>query len=165
MGRCLHSLQKSISCTCSGLQANSSYLICIGCERSGIYLRITLLTKIVAESSLLVFPKSRTNVLLKCIEHEQIVDPRVTFIRAWAMLNADMEMVRHFGGTLLAAPAVDCGKGTRYEIDCCYQRVFVHRTRGDFRRQCWRRSGRTLVHLPDDFSFCGCYIVCTGSCF
>jgi DNA-binding MltR family transcriptional regulator len=38
---------------------------------------------------------------LKCIEHEQIVDPRVCFIRACATLNADMEMVRYFGGTLL----------------------------------------------------------------
>lgn len=38
---------------------------------------------------------------LKCIAHEEITDPRIAFIRSCAMLNADMEMVRHFGGSLL----------------------------------------------------------------
>lgn len=38
---------------------------------------------------------------LKCVAHEGIGDPKIAFIRACAVLNADLEMVRYFGGSLL----------------------------------------------------------------
>jgi hypothetical protein len=38
---------------------------------------------------------------LRCVEHENIDQPRDAFIRACAVLNADLEMVRYFGVKLL----------------------------------------------------------------
>jgi DNA-binding MltR family transcriptional regulator len=38
---------------------------------------------------------------LKCVEHEQQTEPREAFIRACAILNADMEMLGLFGVKLL----------------------------------------------------------------
>lgn len=38
---------------------------------------------------------------LKCVEHEGLTEPREAFIRACAILNADLEMVRYFGVKLL----------------------------------------------------------------
>lgn len=47
-------------------------------------------------------PEIRDKCLaLKCVTHEDIVAPRAAFIRACAVLNADLEMVRHLGGALL----------------------------------------------------------------
>lgn len=38
---------------------------------------------------------------LRCVEHENLDDPREAFIRACAVLNADLEMVQYFGMKLL----------------------------------------------------------------
>lgn len=38
---------------------------------------------------------------LKCVEHERLKDPREAYIRACAILNADLEMLRYFGVKLL----------------------------------------------------------------
>ena len=38
---------------------------------------------------------------LKCVEHENLQNAREAFVRACAVLNADLEMVRYFGVKLL----------------------------------------------------------------
>jgi DNA-binding MltR family transcriptional regulator len=53
---------------------------------------------------------------LRCIEHENPKEPREAFVRACAMLNADMEMIRVFGVTLLNDVGKAIARNERFDL-------------------------------------------------